>query len=50
MTQMLTKRYHNRLAGTFSRHDWIVITGTSLGGCYAAGMTSFLNARRIRIF
>ena len=50
MTQMLTDRYHDRLAGTLSCYDRIVITGTLPGACYAAGMTSFLNARHIRIF
>jgi hypothetical protein len=44
MTQMLTDRYHDRLAGTLSCYDRIVITGTLPGACYAAGMTSFLNA------
>jgi hypothetical protein len=43
MTQMLTDRYHERLAGTLSCYDRIVITGTLPGACYAAGMTSFLN-------
>ncbi|WP_299163574.1 MarR family transcriptional regulator [Accumulibacter sp.] len=50
MTEMLTDRYHERLAGTLSCYDRIVITGTLPGACYAAGMTSFLNARHIRIF
>jgi hypothetical protein len=50
MTTMLTDRYHDRLAGTLSCYDRIVITGTLPGACYAAGMTSFLNARHIRIF
>jgi hypothetical protein len=50
MTQMLTDRYHERLAGTLSCYDRIVITGTLPGACYAAGMTSFLNAKHIRIF
>jgi hypothetical protein len=46
----MTDRYHERLAGTLSCYDRIVITGTLPGACYAAGMTSFLNARHIRIF
>ncbi|WP_300335505.1 hypothetical protein [Accumulibacter sp.] len=50
MTTMLTDRYRDRLAGTPSCYDRIVITGTLPGACYAAGMTSFLNARHIRIF
>ncbi len=50
MTQMLTDRHHERLAGTLSCPDRIVITGRLPGACYAAGMTRFLNARHIRIF
>ena len=50
MTEMLTDRYEERLAGVFSCYDRIMITGTLPGACYAAGMTSFLNARHIRIF
>jgi hypothetical protein len=50
MVQMLTERYRDRLHGVLSCYDRIVITGTLPGACYAAGMTSFLNARGIRIF
>ena len=50
MAQMLTERYRSRLHGVLSCYDRIVITGTLPGICYAAGMTSFLNAQRIRIF
>ncbi len=50
MTEMLTDRYEERLAGVLSCYDRIVITGTLPGACYAAGMTSFLNAQHIRIF
>ena len=50
MVQMLTERYRDRLHGILSCYDRIVITGTLPGACYAAGMTSFLNARGIRIF
>ena len=50
MMQLLTERYRDRLAGVLSCYDRIVITGTLPGACYAAGMTSFLNARGIRIF
>jgi hypothetical protein len=50
MVQMLTERYRDRLHGVLSCYDRIVITGTLPGVCYAAGMTSFLNARGIRIF
>jgi hypothetical protein len=50
MTQLLTERYHERLVGVLSCYDRVVITGTLPGACYAAGMTSFLNAKGIRIF
>ena len=50
MRQMLTQRYGERLHAVLSCYDRIVITGTLPGICYAAGMTSFLNARAIRIF
>ncbi len=50
MTGMLTDRYRDRLAGVLSCYDRIVITGTLPGICYAAGMTSFLNAKGVRIF
>jgi hypothetical protein len=50
MTEMLTDRYRERLAGVLSCYDRIVITGTLPGACYADGMTSYLNAHHIRIF
>jgi hypothetical protein len=50
MAQMLTERYRERLHGVLSCYDRIVITGTLPGVCYAAGMTSFLYAKGIRIF
>jgi len=50
MMQMLTERYRERLHGVLSCYDRIVITGTLPGICYAAGMTSFLYAKGIRIF
>jgi hypothetical protein len=50
MTQLLTERYRERLHGVLSCYDRIVIAGTLPGICYAAGMTSFLYAKGIRIF
>jgi hypothetical protein len=50
MNIRLTQRYEDRLVGVLSCYDRIVITGTLPGACYAAGMTSFLNAHDIRIF
>lgn len=45
MTQSLTERYRDRLAGVLSCYDRIVITGTLPRACYAGGMTSFLYSR-----
>src|SRR5271167_2247585 len=46
----LIERYAANLHGVLSCFDRILITGTLPGACYAAGMTSFLNAQHIRIF
>jgi hypothetical protein len=48
--QLLTERYRERLVGVLSCYDRIIITGTLPGACYAAGMTSLLYSRGIRIF
>ena len=45
-----TDRYDDRIAGTLSCYDRLVITGTLPVVCYAAGMTGYLNAKGIRIF
>jgi len=50
METQLTKRYAANLHGVLSSHDRILIVGTVPGACYAAGMTSFLYSRGIRIF
>jgi hypothetical protein len=50
MAQMLTERYRSRLHGVLCCYDRMVITGTLPGICYAAGMTSFLYAKGVRIF
>ncbi|MGB9645543.1 MAG: hypothetical protein WCB44_10535 [Stellaceae bacterium] len=50
MSQPLTERYRERLAGVLSCYDRIIVTGTLPGACYATGMTRFLSARQIRIF
>ena len=50
MSQSLTERYDDRLAGMLSCYDRLVITGTLPVICYAAGMTGYLNAKGIRIF
>ena len=50
MTQALTERYADRIAGVLSCYDRLVITGTLPTVCYADGMTRYLNAEGIRIF
>jgi hypothetical protein len=50
MSQSLTERYDERIAGVLSCYDRVVITGTLPVVCYAAGMTGYLNAKGIRIF
>ena len=50
MNAPLLERYGDRIAGVLTCYDRMVITGTLPGPCYAAGMTSSLNARQIRIF
>ena len=46
----LTDRYATNLHGVLSCYDRLIVTGTLPGACYAAGMTSFLFSRGIRIF
>ena len=50
MSQSLTERYDDRIAGMLWCYDRLVITGTLPVVCYAAGMTGYLNANGIRIF
>src|SRR5215475_13132385 len=50
MSQSVTERYAERIAGVLSCYDRLVITGTLPTVCYAEGMTRYLNARGIRIF
>jgi DNA-binding MarR family transcriptional regulator len=50
MSQSLTERYEDRIAGVLSCYDRVVITGTVPVICYAEGMTRFLYAKGIRIF
>lgn len=46
----LTDRYAANLHGVLSCYDRIIVTGTLPGACYAAGMTSYLYSRGVRIF
>ena len=50
METQLTNRYAVNMHGMLSCYDRILITGTMPGACYAAGMTSFLYSRGVRIF
>jgi len=47
---VLTERYASRIAGTLSCWDRILLFGTLPRICFAEGMTSYLHARKIRIF
>jgi hypothetical protein len=50
MSQCLTERYDDRIAGVLSCYDRVVITGTLPTICYADGMTRFLYSAGIKIF
>jgi hypothetical protein len=50
MSQTLTERYADKIAGVLSCYDRVVITGTLPGVCYAEGMRRYLVTRGIRIF
>ena len=47
---LLTERHSEQIAGVVSCYDRILIQGTLPGLCFAQGMTSYLFARKIRIF
>ena len=46
----LTERHADKIVGTLSCYDRVVIQGTLPGVGYAAGMTGYLKARGVRIF
>jgi|SRR5215831_7015595 len=50
MTQALTERYGEHLAGMLSCYDRILITGTLPNVCYAGGMTHLLYSKKVPIF
>lgn len=50
MMDSLVDRHHDKIAGVLSCWDRVVVQGTLPGLCYAAGMTSYLNANHIRVF
>lgn len=47
---LLTKKYTDKIKGVLSCFDRMIIKGTLPHICYAQGMTSYLNAKKIRIF
>ena len=47
MSQSLTERYGERIAGILSCYDRLVVTGTLPVVCYAAGMTGYLDTKGI---
>jgi len=48
--ELLTQRYDEQIAGVLSCWDRVLIFGTLPKICYAAGMTSYLYERGVRIF
>jgi hypothetical protein len=46
----LIERYADKITGVLSCYDRLIIQGTVPGWCFAAGMTTFLQAHQIRIF
>jgi hypothetical protein len=48
--ELFTERYQDRISGTLSSYDRIIIQGTVPGWCYAEGMTKFFHAQHIPIF
>jgi hypothetical protein len=46
---LLTERYADQIAGVLGCWDRMLIFGTLPKICYAAGMTSYLYEKRVRI-
>jgi hypothetical protein len=47
---MIPVRYQDKIAGTLSCYDRMIMQGTLPGWCFDKGMTAFLYARQIKIF
>lgn len=47
---LLTERYSKQISGVLHCYDRVIVQGTIPGICYAGGMTSYLNANKIRVF
>jgi hypothetical protein len=48
--KLITETHSEHIRGTISCYDRIIIQGTIPTFCYAQGMTTFLNEKKIRIF
>jgi len=48
--ELLTKRYDEKITGTLSCYDRIVVKGTLPTICYPEGMTRYLTKKNIRVF
>lgn len=48
--ELLTQRYQDKIMGTLSCYDRVIITGTLPRLCFAQGMTGYLYENGIRIF
>ncbi len=47
---LFTERHADKIAGTLSCYDRLILMGTLPSICYAEGMTRYLHAHQIRIF
>jgi len=47
---MIPERYQDKISGTLSCYDRMIMQGTLPGWCYDQGMTAFFYARQIKIF
>src|SRR2546425_12659661 len=48
--ELLTKRYAEKIIGTLSCYDRILLKGTLPTVCYGEGMTRYLSNKNIRVF
>ena len=48
--ELLTKRYDEKIIGSLSCFDRVVVKGTLPTICYAEGMTRFLTKNNIKVF
>jgi len=48
--ELLTERHKDQIAGVLGCWDRVLVFGTLPKICYAAGMTSYLFAKQVRIF